>query len=109
MEANFKKMDAALPLIFPNPSLGINLTGILFLMGMGLFLYKENWTFLIWFFFLLMGQLSVFLIGIFYTRNRVKNAISIAGAPIFLIWKMAIDIVSALGWGRKTWVRTKRK
>jgi hypothetical protein len=30
-------------------------------------------------------------------------------APVFLAWKILIDLFSALGLGAKTWVRTERK
>ncbi len=102
------KIDASLPLLFPNPSLGINLT----LLGIsaGLLLprvYSGATT--AWFSTLAVIQIGLFCIGVLYTEKKLKNLLSIFFAPAFLLWKMGIDALSAFGLGRKTWVRTERK
>jgi len=108
-ERNIKKMDASLPLILPNPSLGMNITIIGLLLSLCLALVSNNYNFLLWFIILVVLQFIIFMVGISYTRNKMKNFISLFAAPLFLIWKMVIDILSVLGMGRKAWTRTERK
>lgn len=107
-ERNIVKFDAALPLIFPNPSLGINMT----LVGLAIVLalpVDQKEILMVWFFSLVLIQIVIFIVGVFYTRNKLSKFMAIFIAPVFLIWKMAIDIFSALGMGKKKWVRTERK
>jgi 1,2-diacylglycerol 3-beta-glucosyltransferase len=104
-----KCIDASLPLVFPNPSLGMNMTGV------GLVLAAAYWTstgaagFLWWYFTLTFLQFLMFLIGVLYTRDRLANAISIVVAPVFLGWKMGIDILSMAGRATREFKRTERK
>ena len=108
-ERNFKKVDASLPLIFPNPSLGINMTLICLVLSF-LFSYSLNRNiYLLWFGFLILIQIVIFIFGIMCTRERLKSLLSLFVAPLFLVWKMGIDILSALGMGRKKWERTDRR
>jgi cellulose synthase/poly-beta-1,6-N-acetylglucosamine synthase-like glycosyltransferase len=108
-ERNIKKMDASLPLLFPNPSLGMNITVIGFTLSFLPALFMSKYSFLAWFSSLIMLQIIIFMVGIMYTRNKLKNFLSLFAAPLFLIWKVAIDFLSALGFGRRKWVRTERK
>jgi len=108
-EMNLKKVDASLPLLFPNPSLGINLTAVCFLLSIMLLLTSGEYIYFWWFLSLILIQVFIFLVGILYTRNKFKNFLSLFVAPLFLVWKIGIDILSALGLGRKEWVRTQRK
>lgn len=109
-ERNIKKMDAALPLLFPNPSLGMNITIIGFIFSLLLpALAIHKFDYFLWFSFLVLFQILIFIIGIFYTQNKLKNLLSLFAAPLFLMWKIGIDFLSALGMGKKRWVRTERK
>ncbi len=108
-EGNIKKIDASLPLLLPNPSLGMNLTIIGLMMSSLLAAVVRNNGFILWFSVLLLIQLVIFIVGILYTRHKLKNFLALFVAPIFLIWKMAIDVLSVLGIGSKTWVRTERR
>ena len=108
-ERNPKKIDASLSLIFPNPSLGINLTLIGLVLSF-LFLCSMNKNiYLLWFNCLILMQFFIFIFGIMRTHERLKSLLSLFAAPLFLIWKMGIDTFSALGMGRKKWRRTERK
>jgi cellulose synthase/poly-beta-1,6-N-acetylglucosamine synthase-like glycosyltransferase len=103
------KISGSLPLILPNPSLGVNLTvvgGVTSLLVA--WIYRET-AFLYWYCFLLAGQGVLFSIGAVYTQQKLASLSSIFMVPTFLAWKMAIDVLSSLGVGRKIWVRTKRK
>lgn len=104
VEGNLRKMDAALPLLFPNPSMGVYLSVLLILVS----LVFTWWYFVLWFIATLALQLIIFCIGIMYTKNRTSNFLAMFMAPTFLIWKMVIDLLAALGFGRKRWVRTAR-
>jgi len=108
-EANLKKIDASLPLLFPNPSLGINMTAVCFMLSILLFAATGKSLYVVWFSLLILSQIILFLFGIMYTRNKFKNFLALFAAPLFLIWKMGIDFLSALGMGRKEWIRTERK
>ncbi|MGH8542278.1 MAG: glycosyltransferase family 2 protein [Gammaproteobacteria bacterium] len=106
-ERNIVKLDAALPLVFPNPSLGMNITLVGLAASVALPVYKSVLT--AWFLILCVMQTGTFVLGIFHTRNKLSKFMSLFIAPIFLLWKMGIDALSALGMGRKKWVRTERK
>jgi len=108
IERNVVKFDAGLTLILPNPSLGMNVTlmclGVAFLTTAG-----QGTAFTLWFFLLALAQLGVFVVGVFYTRNKLSKFLAIFIAPAFLAWKMGIDALAILGVGRKKWIRTERK
>jgi cellulose synthase/poly-beta-1,6-N-acetylglucosamine synthase-like glycosyltransferase len=108
-EINIKKMDASLPLLFPNPSLGVNITAVCLLLSLMLIRTANNHYFFLWFFLLVLAQIAIFMVGIMYTRNKLKNFLSLFAAPLFLMWKIGIDLFSAFGLGRKEWIRTDRK
>lgn len=107
-ERNIVKLDAALPLVFPNPSLGMNITLVGLATGLALPISHKG-ALAAWFLTLGLIQTGIFVVGVFHTRNKLSKFMSIFIAPAFLIWKMGIDTLSALGIGRKKWIRTERK
>ena len=107
LERNIVKVDASLPLIFPNPSMGINIT-------LGLLLYSylalgSSSVMSLGLTGLAVLQFCIFVLGISYTQNRSMRLASVIVAPLFLTWKCGIDILSAVGMWRTKWVRTARK
>ena len=106
---DLKCLDASLPLVFPNPSLGINLTFL------GLILAIPHWLFLdwgaifAWYVLLVAVQAVMLVVGVFHTKDRAASGISLVLAPIFLAWKMGIDVLSMCGIGKKEWKRTDRR
>jgi len=108
IERNLIKFDAGLSLILPNPSLGMNVT-LVCLGGAFLAMPGHRMALALWFLFLALAQLGVFVLGVFYTENKLSKFLAIFIAPAFLAWKMVIDALSILGVGRKKWVRTERK
>ena len=108
IEKNFLKFDASLPLIFPNPSLAMNFTCLGILPSIILLVYGGSVIWIGWFGLLIILQMLFFITAVFYTKNKFKSFMSIFIAPLFLAWKMSIDILSFFGKGRKKWVRTKR-
>lgn len=108
IERNLLKFDASLPLIFPNPSLALNFTVLGFIPSLFFFVTDRDTFWIILFAILATFQLLLFMSGVFYTRNKLRSFLSIFIAPLFLVWKMVIDILSLVGVGRKKWVRTNR-
>jgi cellulose synthase/poly-beta-1,6-N-acetylglucosamine synthase-like glycosyltransferase len=51
---------------------------------------------------------AYFLLGVALTESPVKALTGIVLIPAFLPWRMAIEILGLLGYGRKRWVRTSR-
>lgn len=107
-ERNIRKMDAAMPLLLPNPSLAMNITIILLLLSIIFSRTYNNIYYLEWFATLAGIQLFMFIIGAMYTKDKINNILSLFLAPVFLIWKFGIDVISVFGISSKTWVRTKR-
>lgn len=107
MQRNVVKFDAGLSFILPNPSLGMNVT--LLCLALALVTPAGSAAMATWFFLLALAQLGIFVVGVYYTRNRVSKFLAIFVAPAFLAWKLAIDALSILGVGRKRWIRTERK
>jgi cellulose synthase/poly-beta-1,6-N-acetylglucosamine synthase-like glycosyltransferase len=103
------KISGSLPLVLPNPSMGVNLT-VLGLVGSLLVGWaKGSSTMLPWYVLILIGQGCLFTVGAGYTQRKLASLASVFMAPMFLGWKMLIDILASLGVGAKSWVRTERK
>lgn len=108
-ERNIKKIDASLPLLFPNPSLGMNITLLGLFLSLLPLMITGNTVFLLWFALLILAQILQFTVGVLYTQNKWKHFLSLFIAPVFLIWKLIIDAFSLFGMGGKKWVRTERR
>ncbi|MCB2141302.1 glycosyltransferase [bacterium] len=102
------KFDASLPLLLPNPSLAINLTVLGFIFSLIPWIFNGSIVGVVLYAILAIVQVLIFIAAVFYTENKFKSFLSIFIAPLFLVWKMGIDILSFVGMGRKKWVRTER-
>jgi len=108
VEQDLVKFDAGLTLTLPNPSLGMNITlacaaiSAVVSGGIGNLLPA-------WFALLALLQFGIYVTGVFHTKNRLSKFMAIFVAPVFLVWKLAIDASSVLGLGKKHWVRTERR
>ena len=109
IEQNAVKFDAGLAFILPNPSLGMNITLLCLAVALAIAPGHGHTLMPAWFFVLAMAQLGIFVVGVFYTRNRVRKFLAIFIAPAFLVWKLVIDALAILGVGRRRWIRTERK
>ena len=105
----FMKIDASLPLLLPNPSLGMSMTILMFTLCFIIPLTVYRWYLVWWYFMLAILQIAFFLIGIFYVKNKMMKLLAMLFAPIFMIWKSILDLLSVVGIGRRYWVRTERK
>jgi len=106
---NLMCLDASLPLLFPNPSLGINLTMIALGAAVLEWVFSGRVGMVAWFAVLVLLQLLMFLIGVLHTENKTTSALSLFLAPAFLMWKLCIDVLSFGGAGSKQWKPTERK
>jgi len=107
--ANLMCLDAALPFVFPNPSLAMNLTGVGFVLSVGYWLLTGGTGLAAWFAALAVLQVLMFLVGAMYTKDKLANAMSLFLAPVFLAWKLGIDVLSMLGVGARKWKPTERR
>ncbi len=109
LKKDFLKLDASLPLIFPNYSLQINLT-ILYLILIILFTNSGVRNILITIgICLIIGQVLLFVAGIYLSKSYKEIFKAILYAPFFLIWKAIIDLLSLTKVYRgNKWIRTKR-
>jgi cellulose synthase/poly-beta-1,6-N-acetylglucosamine synthase-like glycosyltransferase len=103
------KIDAALPLLFPNPSLGISLTILMFVIALVIPIDGYRGFSAGWFGLLIILQFAFFLVGVMYVKKRKEKLMALLFAPVFLLWKSGLDLLSVAGIGRKHWVRTERK
>jgi cellulose synthase/poly-beta-1,6-N-acetylglucosamine synthase-like glycosyltransferase len=101
-------LDASLPLVFPNPSLGMNLTVIGLAVALAHWAVTGSLVLLAWYGVLGFLQFLMFMIGVFHTAEPMASAAAILLAPAFLIWKMGIDVLSMFGMGAKQWKPTRR-
>jgi cellulose synthase/poly-beta-1,6-N-acetylglucosamine synthase-like glycosyltransferase len=106
---SLKCLDASLPLLLPNPSLGMNLTVLGFTASaLAWFMTGERLLAAVYS-SLLAIQLIMFLVGVMHTHDRMASALSLFLAPAFLVWKLGIDVLSLTGVGTKGWKPTERK
>ena len=102
-------LDACLPLVFPNPSLGINLTLLGLTAAAAYWRLTGSAVMFAWFSSLALLQMLMFGVGVLHTKDRMASAISLGLAPVFLVWKMGIDVLSFCGIGTKEWKPSERR
>lgn len=101
-------VDAALTLVIPTYSAQATLAALAlaaawFVSG------PSSWPLLLPWAALVLGSLSAyFMLGVLLTEAPGKTLLGIALIPAFLPWRMAIEILGLLGYGRRRWVRTAR-
>lgn len=100
---SWKRVEASFIFLFPHTSMLCNLT----VFGL-VFAYFLKKVLLLWFIILLLLQMFYFVLGLIVARASLKTIISILYAPIYLMWKGVVDIISFLGLGGKEWRRTSR-
>jgi cellulose synthase/poly-beta-1,6-N-acetylglucosamine synthase-like glycosyltransferase len=102
-------LDASLPLIFPNYSLQVNLTIFTLLLCLFIPATALKTSLMALGLSLLLGQIILFLIGIYLAGAYWKVFKAILHVPFFLVWKSIIDFLSVTRIYRgNKWVRTKR-
>jgi cellulose synthase/poly-beta-1,6-N-acetylglucosamine synthase-like glycosyltransferase len=102
-------LDASLPLIFPNYSLQINLTFLYLILSIAFTASYFRRVLLGIGLFLVIGQIALFMAGIYLSKSYKEVFKAILRAPFFLIWKAVIDLLSFTGsYREKKWIRTQR-
>lgn len=102
-------LDASLPLVFPNPSLGMNLTVVGLMFAALVWFVTGQTVFVAWMLLLAALQFLMFVVGVFHTKEPLASGLSLFVAPVFLVWKMGIDLLSMAGAGAKEWKPTVRR
>jgi cellulose synthase/poly-beta-1,6-N-acetylglucosamine synthase-like glycosyltransferase len=100
--------DAALTIVAPTYSAQAALA--LFALVISAFLAREpGWHFLFSWAIGLTGFLAAyFLVGVARTDAPGRALVGIVLIPAFLPWRVAIEILGLLGYGRRDWIRTSR-
>lgn len=101
-------VDVGLMIVAPNYSLLANLTILLICCGFFLPDKEIKPYFQIMAAGLLAAQIFYFLLGLLMMRPNKQTVFSIAMAPLFLFWKLYIDIASLFKVKKMKWVRTRR-
>lgn len=101
-------LDAALTLLAPNYSTQATLA--IFTLVTAWFLSGNPvWHFLFTWAALVMGLLAAyFLLGVVFTEAPLRTLRGITLIPVFLPWRMAIEVLAVLGYGRRRWIPTRR-
>lgn len=107
-DCSLYSLDAALTLVAPNYSSQASL-GLIALIGAWFLLGDVMWAWLMpWSLGVLASLGAYFLLGVAYTESPLKALIGVVLIPIFLPWRLVIEIFGLLGFGRKVWFRTSR-
>ena len=101
-------IDGAVTLAAPNYSSQASMT--LFALVCSFFLSQEPaWGFLLPWSMAVLGSLAgYFLLGAMHTQSPLKTLAGIPYIAVFLPWRLSIEILGFLGFGRKGWGRTFR-
>jgi len=101
-------MEAAVTLVSPNYSSQASLA-TLGLMGGWVVLEDPSGGFLLTWAMVLITSLGMyFFLGVLLTEAPWRTLAGIPLIPIFLAWRLAIEVLGLLGYGRKHWARTSR-
>ena len=105
---SFSLIDSAVTLVAPNYSTQASLA-LLTVFG-GLFtLGHPGWEYcFLWAAALLAGIGGYFMLGVFSTDAPAKALAGLLLVPVFLPWRLGIEILGLLGYGRGHWGRMSR-
>lgn len=108
-EGRIDLIDGAVTLTIPNYSTQASLTIVVLLSG-SLIGSNPEWTYLLpWSTGVFASLGGYFLLGTMYTQSPLKTLTGIPYIAVFLPWRLAIEILGMLGFGRKGWGRTFRE
>jgi cellulose synthase/poly-beta-1,6-N-acetylglucosamine synthase-like glycosyltransferase len=98
-----KIIEASFILLLPHTSMLFNLS--IFMCIISYFISSTFFSFAI---VLIIIQILYFIIGMYLSKASYKTLISILYAPVYLSWKVIIDLKSLFGIGKRGWKRTRR-
>jgi cellulose synthase/poly-beta-1,6-N-acetylglucosamine synthase-like glycosyltransferase len=101
-------IDSAMTLVAPNYSSQASLI-LLGLAGSWVIAGDPFWGFsFYWAAALFAAIASYFVLGIFSTEAPAKALAGLVLVPVFLPWRLAIELLGMLGYGRRHWGRSSR-
>jgi cellulose synthase/poly-beta-1,6-N-acetylglucosamine synthase-like glycosyltransferase len=101
-------IDAAVTLLAPNYSTQASLS-VLCVIASWFLLGDPTWSFLFLWSMTILGALGVyFLVGVTLTESPVRTLAGLPLIPIFLPWRLFIEVLGLLGYGRRQWGRSGR-
>lgn len=100
-------IDAALTLLAPNYAMLANLS-LMGLIGSMLLDIPPQQALVAWFLLLVGAQGLYFAMGMTVSRMSFKSLASLLFAPVFLVWKLGIDLVALTNVRQYLWVRATR-
>jgi cellulose synthase/poly-beta-1,6-N-acetylglucosamine synthase-like glycosyltransferase len=105
---SFSLIDSAVTLVAPNYSTQASLA-LLTLFGGWFTLGHPGWEYcFLWAAALLAGIGGYFMLGVFSTEAPAKALAGFLLVPVFLPWRLGIEILGLLGYGRGHWGRMSR-
>ena len=105
---SFSLFDSAVTLVAPNYSSQASLA-LLCLVGSVVNSSDPVWGFsFYWAAGLLAAIAGYFLLGVFSTESPGKALAGLALVPVFLPWRLVIELLGMLGYGRRSWGRIAR-
>ena len=106
--SSFSLIDSAVTLVAPNYSSQASLA-LLCLVGSWVNAGDPLWGFsFFWAITLFAAIASYFVLGIFSTEAPGKALIGLVLVPMFLPWRLTIELLGILGYGRQSWGRRSR-
>jgi cellulose synthase/poly-beta-1,6-N-acetylglucosamine synthase-like glycosyltransferase len=101
-------IDSAVTLVAPNYSSQASLA-LFCLVGSWVIAGDPSWGFAFyWAAALFAAIASYFVLGIFSTEAPGKALVGLALVPVFLPWRLTIELLGLLGYGRRHWGRISR-
>ena len=106
--SSFSLIDSAVTLVAPNYSSQASLA-LLCLLGSWVNAGDPFWGFsFYWAAALFAAIASYFVLGIFSTEAPGKALVGLVLVPVFLPWRLTIELLGMLGYGRRNWGRRSR-
>lgn len=103
---NLVKIDAAFDLFLPSVAMLYNFNLITLILGF--LLYQSSRVILLCLITLLLLQTIYVLGGFIIIRAPIRTYFTLLLAPIFLLWKLSLGVISLVNINRKEWARTSR-
>jgi len=105
---SYSLIDEAITLLAPNYSSQASLA-LLCLVGSWLLASDPSWTF-VWYWSIgaFIAIAGYFVLGVASTEAPGKALAGLALVPIFLPWRMTIELLGMMGYGRRHWGRMSR-
>lgn len=107
-DRSYSLIDEAVTLLAPNYSSQASLA-LFCLLGSWLIASDPSWTFALYWSIGIFGAIAAyFALGVASTEAPWKALAGLALIPIFLPWRMAIEFLGMMGYGRRHWGRMSR-